>query len=132
MRGKQDHSRERALRRDQTEAGRRLWEYLRARRLQGYKFRRQHRIGAYFGDFVCVERGVFVELDGSQHLDSVAYDVARTTFLLSQGYRVLRFWNSDVAERMTLVLDEILRALRTPHPGSLREPVPLPAARGEG
>ncbi len=132
MRGKQDHSRERSLRRDQTEAERMLWEKLRDRRLSGFKFRRQHRIGPYFADFVCTEARLVVELDGSQHLDALEYDASRTRFLNDEGYRVFRIWNHDVLLRLTEVLDEILRLLRTPHPASLREAVPLPAARGEG
>ena len=95
MRGKQDHSRERTLRRDQTESERILWMRLRDRRLSNFKFRRQHRIGPYFADFVCTEFGLVIELDGSQHLDQVEYDMARMVFLQSQGYRVLRFWNDE-------------------------------------
>lgn len=132
MRGKQDHSRERSLRRDQTEAERLLWMQLRDRRLQGFKFRRQHRIGPYIADFVCPEGWLVIELDGSQHLAATDYDAARSRFLEERGYRVVRFWNSDVALRMTELLDTVLRVLRTPHPASLREAVPLPAARGEG
>lgn len=132
MRGKQDHSRERSLRRDQTEAEGLLWMQLRGRRLQGFKFRRQHRIGPYIADFVCPEGWLVIELDGSQHLAATDYDAARSRFLEERGYRVVRFWNSDVALRMTELLDTVLRVLRTPHPASLREAVPLPAARGEG
>lgn len=73
-----------------------------------------------------------VELDGSQHLEAVEQDAVRSRYLQRQGYRVIRFWNDDVMLRMTEVLDEIVRAARTPHPGSLREPVPPPATRGEG
>ena len=68
MRGKTNHARERRLRRDQTEAERVLWQRLRDRRLLGWKFRRQHRVGPYFADFACAEGHLIVELDGSQHL----------------------------------------------------------------
>jgi len=124
MRGKQDHSRERTLRREQTESERILWMRLRDRRLSGFKFRRQHKIGPYFADFACTEVGVVIELDGSQHLDQVGYDVVRPQFLQSQGYRVLRFWNDEVLLRMDDVLEEILRALRTPHPPASQAPSP--------
>ena len=90
MRGKQDHSRERNLRRAQTDAEARLWNYLRDRRLEGYKFRRQHRIGRYFVDLVCAEASLIVELDGGQHAERESYDAARTTALEVAGYRVLR------------------------------------------
>jgi len=132
MRGKQDHSRERALRRDQTAAERVVWQYLRNRGLLGQKFRRQHRIGAYYVDFVCNEAWLIIELDGSQHLERADYDAARSAWLRGQGYRVLRFWNDEALRRIDGVLDVIVAALHTPHPASLREAVPLPAARGEG
>jgi very-short-patch-repair endonuclease len=124
MRGQQDHSRERSLRREQTESERVLWTRLRDRRLSGFKFRRQHRIGCYFADFVCAELHVIVELDGSQHLEQVEHDAARTRFLQSQGYRVLRFWNDEVLLRTDEVLGEILRTLRTPHPPASQAPSP--------
>ncbi len=132
MRGKQDHSRERQLRRDQTEAERHLWESLRNRRLGGFRFRRQHLIGPYYADFACAEARLVVELDGSQHLLQSGHDALRNTYLERNGYRVLRFWNDDALARTGEVLEAILAVLRTPHPGSLREPVPLPAPRGEG
>jgi lysyl-tRNA synthetase class 2 len=132
MRGKQDHSRERALRHDQTDAERHLWQALRNRRLGGFRFRRQHRIGPYYADFACTEASLVVELDGSQHLQQHEHDALRTACLQQRGYRVLRFWNDDARLRTDEVLDAILGALRTPHPASLREAVPLPAPRGEG
>lgn len=124
MRGKQDHTRERQLRRDQTEAERVLWERLRDRRLAGFKFRRQHRIGPYYADFACAEAMLVVELDGSQHLEQVDCDAARTRFLESLGYRVLRFWNDEVMVRTEDVLEAILAALRTPHPAASQPPSP--------
>ncbi len=124
MRGKQDHTRERALRHEQTESERILWLRVRDRGLLGFKFRRQHRIGLYYVDFVCAEACLVIELDGSQHLEQVEYDTLRTERLQAQGYRVLRFWNDDVLLRMDAVLDEILRALRTPHPPAAQAPSP--------
>ncbi|HVI57536.1 MAG TPA: endonuclease domain-containing protein [Luteimonas sp.] len=124
MRGKQDHTRERQLRRDQTEAERMLWERLRDRRLAGFKFRRQHRIGPYYADFVCADARLIVELDGSQHLDQADSDSARTRFLESLDYRVLRFWNDEAMVRTEDVLDAILLALRTPHPAASQPPSP--------
>ena len=132
MRGKQDHSRQRELRHDQTEAERCLWQPLRNRRLGGFRFRRQHRIGPYYADFACTEALLIVELDGSQHMQQREHDALRTAYLEQCGYRVLRFWNDDALGRTGEVLDAILGALHTPHPASLREAVPLPAPRGEG
>nr|WP_298129178.1 endonuclease domain-containing protein [uncultured Pseudoxanthomonas sp.] len=115
MRSTQNHQRERRLRRDQTDAERLLWQHLRDRRLLGWKFRRQHRIGPYFADFACVEAMLVVELDGSQHLTQQRHDEARTCFLETQGYRVLRFWNDDVLRETDAVLTAITTAL-APHP----------------
>ena len=117
MRGKTNHARERRLRRDQTEAERVLWQHVRDRRLLGWKFRRQHRVGPYFADFTCTEGHLIVELDGSQHLDAVEHDAARTRFLETRGFRVLRFWNDDVLRETDAVLDAIAAAL-APHPPS--------------
>lgn len=67
-----------------------LWLALRARRLGGFKFIRQGKIGPYIVDFVCREKRVAVEVDGGQHAGSKT-DRVRDAFLLSKGYRVLRF-----------------------------------------
>jgi len=112
MRGKQDHSRERDLRRAQTDAEMKLWQRLRDRGLAGYKFRRQHKIGAFFADFVCAEAKLIVECDGGQHSDVQTYDAARSAALEAAGYRVVRFWNDDILLRTEAVLEEILRALQ--------------------
>ena len=112
MRGKQDHSRERALRHDQTDAERHLWQALRNRRLEGFRFRRQHRIGPYYADFACTEASVVVELDGSQHLQQHEHDALRTACLQQRGYRVLRFWNDDVLRDLNGVCDTIIAYVR--------------------
>jgi very-short-patch-repair endonuclease len=122
VRGKQDHLRERQLRAHQTEAETRLWHRLRSKRSLGWKFRRQHRIGPYIVDFICLTHRIVIELDGSQHLEAADYDTARTRYLESAGYRVLRFWNDDVLARMNIVLDAIACASRTPHPPSAPSP----------
>ncbi len=118
MRGKEDHSRERTLRRAQTDAEARLWHHLRDRRLEGYKFRRQHRVETYFVDLVCNEASLIVELDGGQHAESESYDAARTAALEAAGYCVIRFWNDDVLQRTEAVLAEILRELTERNPRS--------------
>ena len=73
-----------------TDAERRLWSRIRNAQL-GFKFRRQHPIGAYVADFVCLSPKWVIELDGSQHEEQQAYDVKRDAFLKSQGFKVLRF-----------------------------------------
>ncbi len=116
MRGPQPHTRERGLRRQQTEAERKLWQHLRDRRLLGYKFRRQHCIERFYVDVVCLQSRLVVELDGSQHLDQQTYDDARTHRLQQLGYRVLRLWNDDVLLRIDDALAAIAAALAAPHP----------------
>jgi very-short-patch-repair endonuclease len=61
-----------------TDAERGLWRHLRLRQFAGYKFRRQQPIGKYIVDFVCFERKLIIELDGSQHSEKVAYDLERS------------------------------------------------------
>ncbi len=81
-----------ALRKKSTDAEIYLWRLLRNRKFHGFKFRRQHPIGGYIVDFICHERRLIIELDGSQHKENVRYDHERTVYLRKLGYRVLRFW----------------------------------------
>jgi very-short-patch-repair endonuclease len=87
--------RARQMRREPTEAERRMWRLLRDRRLGGFKFRRQEQLGRYIVDFVCFERKLVIELDGAQHADS-AYDAERDAWLKPRGFSVLQFWNNEV------------------------------------
>ena len=102
-----------ALRQNSTDAERHLWYYLRAKRLKGYKFRRQHLLHPYIVDFVCLEKKLIIELDGGQHADQAVYDEKRTLFLRLKGFRVLRFWNHDVLQQTNTILNEIFDALKT-------------------
>jgi len=130
MRGPRPCDRERTLRRRRTEAEHALWQHERDRRLLDRKFRRQHRIGRFVADFVCLEAGLIIELDGSQHLDREPRDAARTRWLETQGYRVIRFWNDDVLLRIDDALTAIATALAAPR---LPSGPPLPArGKGEG
>ena len=99
------------LRQNQTEAEAKLWSRLRAHRMAGVQFRRQHAIGNYVVDFCSPRRKIVIELDGSQHLDQAEYDLERTKYLRSLGYRVLRFWNNDVMNNIEMVLNVIWREL---------------------
>ena len=111
-------SKARSLRQQSTEAESALWNLLRNRQLTCYKFRRQAPIGKYIVDFLCFERKLTVELDGGQHHEQTIYDSERTEMLETRGYRVVRFWNSDVLEDADAVLQAILIALEegTPSP----------------
>lgn len=84
------------------------------RQFQGHRFRRQHPIGDYVVDFVCMETRLAIEIDGGQHSESTHYDAKRTTSIEAEGYRVLRFWNNDVLANIEGVKAQIWRALNTP------------------
>jgi very-short-patch-repair endonuclease len=108
--------RARKLRREATDAERRLWQKLRGAQVCGASFRRQHPAGRYILDFYCSEFRLAVELDGGQHSMSVARDRMRDTWLSQQGVTMLRFWNSDVIGNLAGVLEIVaakLSELRT-------------------
>ncbi|HSW68995.1 MAG TPA: DUF559 domain-containing protein [Gammaproteobacteria bacterium] len=101
----------RALRNNMSNAEQHLWYYLRSKRLNGYKFRRQHLIQPYVVDFICLSKNLVIECDGSQHLEQQEYDQKRTDFLEAEGYKVMRFWNDMVLKDTPLVLDIIFEEL---------------------
>ncbi|MEO9340103.1 DUF559 domain-containing protein [Mesorhizobium sp. SB112] len=101
----------RTLRRELTEAEGKLWQELRSRRLDGIKFRRQAPVGRFVADFLCADAMLIIEIDGSQHADSV-YDRERDAELKARGFRVLRFWNDDVLREMNSVCDTIIAYVR--------------------
>jgi very-short-patch-repair endonuclease len=112
------------LRKHATDAETKLWHHLRAGRLDGLKFRRQHPLPPWIADFYCSEAQLVVEIDGSQHRD--ADDAMRTRLLEQRGLRVLRFWNNDALENTAAVLEVILSTARN----RTLSPTPLP--QGEG
>src|SRR5512143_1874722 len=101
----------RRLRKEPTEAEVKMWSYLRRGNLRGARFRRQHAIGPYVTDFCCPKARLIIELDGSPHLKQADRDLERTKSLTLKGYRVLRFWNSDVMNDIDGVVVAILNAL---------------------
>ena len=108
------------MRRNPTDAEKRLWAMLRNRSLAAYKFKRQRVIVPYIVDFVCLTSKLIIEADGSQHADN-RDDKRRDSFLARSGFRVLRFWNSEVLSNPEGVFGAICAALTCPHP-------PTPAA----
>ena len=100
----------RTLRKEMTEVERKLWRHLQQTN-SGYKFRRQHSIGSYIVDFVCLDKKLIIECDGSQHMEQEAYDKIRDQFLKAQGFTVLRFWNNEITQQMDGVLKQIHRHL---------------------
>ncbi|MCM8729995.1 endonuclease domain-containing protein [Hephaestia sp. GCM10023244] len=119
----------RELRNNTNEIERLLWSRLRRSQLGGLKFSRQMPIAGFVVDFICRSAHLVIELDGSQHAEAAAYDSRRTQTIEAQGYRVIRFWNSDVLTNMDGVLETILDAA----PSGARAPTPLPPpASGRG
>ena len=120
--------RARRLRRDMTEAERILWRALRAMSLP-VKVRRQHPIGRHTADFAVPARRLVIEIDGGQHATTVARDAARSRMLAARGWRVIRFWNSDVMSNLPGVLETI--AAEIEHSPTSPRPSP-PQGGGEG
>ena len=125
--GVRGRNKARDLRRSETDAERKLWHFLRDRRLAGHKFRRQHTVGPYIADFACIERRLIVELDGGQHVERQGYDVRRTEYLVARGFHVIRFWDNEALTQTDAVLETVLRELE-----KRPSPQPSPRKRGEG
>jgi very-short-patch-repair endonuclease len=106
----------RFLSRNPTPAEHALWQQLREGRLDGLRFRRQHPLGMFILDFVCLERKLIIELDGSSHDERAGYDEARTEHLAALGYRVVRFRNDDVVSDLPRVLSTIRESAREHKP----------------
>ena len=110
----------RALRKKETWAEEFVWRWLRDRRFNSYKFRRQHPEGIYYLDLFCEEARLAIELDGFGHgrPERQIHDVERDKYLTSQGIKVLRFWNSHLRRNAQAIRDTIFEELqkRAPHP----------------
>jgi len=108
----------RALRKNLTPQEVKLWVKLRELKPLGFHFRRQAPIGRYIVDFVSFRSQLIIEADGGQHgmLDGNRSDQIRDAFLQSQGFRVLRFWNSDIDANLAGVMESILGALNQSPP----------------
>jgi very-short-patch-repair endonuclease len=103
-----------ALRRRLTDSERLLWRHLRSKQIEGNKFRRQEPLGKYVVDFVCHEKRIVIEVDGSQHSIDKGIDKARDKWLKEQRYNVLRFWNNEVLTNVDGVLEVIRNTLLSP------------------
>jgi very-short-patch-repair endonuclease len=123
-------TRARDLRRNPSDAEKRLWNALRDH-FPAARFRRQVPVTPYFADFMSFRNRLILELDGGQHADpdAIAYDARRTAFLERKGYKVVRFWNSDVIQNLPGVLESIAQNLPLP-PGEGRGP-PRSGGKGE-
>ena len=97
------------MRKDMSFPERLLWGELKARRLDGIKFRRQAPVGPFIADFLCDEHRLVVELDGSSHDTTASYDAERTQYLEEEGYNVVRYDHDEVLADRESVLRDIAR-----------------------
>jgi very-short-patch-repair endonuclease len=107
-----NRDRARELRANMTDTERFVWQRIRRRQLCGFKFRRQHPIGPFIVDFVCLERKLVLELDGGQHAARTEYDAQRTAWLAERGYRVFRVWNFEAHEEWDAMAERICELLK--------------------
>ena len=112
------------MRHEPTDAEAAMWCLLRDRRLTRFKFRRQVPFQNFILDFVCFEKRVVIEIDGSQHAES-ARDTIRDSVLIAEGFRIERYWNNDVLTNIDGVLEDILSKITT-------TPTPNPSPQGGG
>ena len=107
-------SRRKELRNNSTPAEKLLWSILQHCNLGGYKFRRQHSVGAYILDFYCPSEKLAVELDGDSHFteDAIVYDLERTAYLNALNIKVLRFNNTEVYDNLNVVCERILEEIK--------------------
>lgn len=115
----------RTLRKNQTPWEHKLWYHLRRKQFLGYRFRRQFVIDHYIADFCCYEKRLIIELDGGQHNEkaNLANDIERAKILGALGFRVLRFWNTDLDHNLEGVLETIRLSLTTPLSPSATSPL---------
>ena len=92
-----------------------LWNLVKTKKLEGFKFRRQHIIGSYIADLICLDRNLIIEIDGLQHQlpDNKVSDEDRTLLLNMKGFKVIRFQNEEVLNNTEKVLNTILTALKS-------------------
>jgi very-short-patch-repair endonuclease len=123
------------LRRNENHAERLLWSRLRAHQMDGRKFRRQHAIGSYIVDFVCLQARLVIEVDGETHTEDERQtpDAQRTAYLEKLGFRVLRFWNHSIYENLDGVAGAIYDELQGERRSANLDPSPQPSPlQGEG
>jgi very-short-patch-repair endonuclease len=106
--------RAREMRTNQTSAEKLLWSHLRRKNISGSKFRRQHPLYGFIGDFCCIQHRLVVELDGDSHAEQPDYDAWRTERLVQCAFRVLRFFNEEVKNNLDGVIEAIWQAVQAP------------------
>jgi very-short-patch-repair endonuclease len=114
-----------SLRKRKTEAEKLLWWHLRSKQINSLKFRRQQPIGPFIADFVCFEKRLVIELDGGQHAIEQEKDREREGWFNKEGFRILRFWNTEVLQNIEGVVEVMRRAC-------LHHPPLTPPIKGGG
>ena len=104
----------RKLRKNQTSQERIIWNLLRNQQFQGLKFRRQYPVGDYIVDFICKEIKLIIEIDGGQHNseEGIEYDLKRTEYLETKGYKVIRFWNNEIDNNLEGVYQSLMDMIK--------------------
>jgi len=115
-----------------TNAEQKLWQALRRKHINGFRFRRQYQLGPYFADFICLPARLVIEVDGDSHADEeqIQHDLRRTAWMNSQRFRVLRFLNLDVLKNLNSVVDVIEAAVCEPLPRAAARLAPSRKGRG--
>ena len=101
----------RKLRKEMTEAEKKLWQYLRAKQVFGIKFRRQQQINNYIVDFYCPSKRIIIELDGGQHANNIK-DKERDKFMEDKGIKVIRIWDNDIMNNIEGVMEHIMNIIK--------------------
>ncbi|MBR1753671.1 endonuclease domain-containing protein [bacterium] len=123
----------RQLRKNMTTQEKKLWNIIRNRQFFGFRFRRQFPIGNYIVDFICREKNIIIELDGGQHNENIniVYDNKRTEFLVSEGFKVVRFWNNEIDENIDGVYERLKEVFGVCDYNMYTPPQPSPTREGE-
>ncbi|MDQ3021621.1 MAG: endonuclease domain-containing protein [Bacteroidota bacterium] len=102
------------LRNNPTKTEKLIWDILKGKKLEGFKFRRQYGVGKYVIDFFCINKKLAIELDGEVHdnEESKVYDKDRDYFLKSFGINILRIRNENVENNIEGVIEMILKELK--------------------
>jgi len=98
------------LRKNMTESEKKLWEFLRGRKVLGLRFRAQHPIDIFIADFYCHPLKMVIEVDGGIHnsKDQIEYDIGREAELNEWGIKVIRFSNEEIENDINMVKNQLV------------------------
>ena len=127
---KEQIEKSRDLRKNMTPQERKLWYIIKNRQFFGYRFRRQFPLGQYIVDFICRAKKIIIEIDGGQHneIKNIQYDNKRTEYLISEGYKVIRFWNNDIDKNIGGVYEKLKEVFEIGE--NITPPQPSPSREG--